>query len=201
LGSVLGVLVVALVAVLVFGGLQCGSNDQGSTVTVTSDGARTGIEAVVLPFGPSSTTTTELPPETVPQLRLPDYTAELVGTEVVPAVRSEATGILELTLSEDGQTVSYILSLESLEGLTLARLRVGEPGVNGDEILTLYAGPTKEGAFTGVAAQGSFGAAEMVGPLEGKTMAEFIALLEQGSVYVIVGSTENKGGELRGQLK
>ncbi len=158
------------------------------------------MESRVLPFV-SSTTTTGLPPETIPELKLPDYTAQLVGTEVVPSVRSEAGGTLELTVSEDGQSVAYVFVLEDLEGLTLARLRVGEPGEDGDEIFTVYPGPTKKGAFSGVAAEGSFSAEDLVGPLEGKTIADFVALVEEGSVYVIVGSTEHRGGELRGQLK
>jgi hypothetical protein len=98
-------------------------------------------------------------------------------------------------------TVNYVLTFEDLDSLTLARLRIGKSGENGDEIFTLYPGPTMEGLFRGVAAEGSFGAGDLVGPLEDKTIAEFIALVEEGSVYVIVGTAKNRGGELRGQVR
>jgi hypothetical protein len=40
-----------------------------------------------------------------------------------------------------------------------------------------------------------------VGLLKGKTVADFAALVEAGSVYVNVGTLRNKDGEIRGQLQ
>jgi hypothetical protein len=40
-----------------------------------------------------------------------------------------------------------------------------------------------------------------VGPLKGKTIADFVALIKAGSVYLNVGTTSHPSGEIRGQLK
>ncbi len=58
----------------------------------------------------------------------------LSGAQVVPAVNTSATGTLELNLSEDGTSFECVLTVQGLTGFTLARLRVGEPGQNGEEI-------------------------------------------------------------------
>jgi hypothetical protein len=128
------------------------------------------------------------------------YVAELSGANVVPVVDTVASGTFEITLSEDRITAHYVLSVQDLSGLTLARLRVGSVGVNGEEIVTIYPGPTKKGLFSGVVSEDDFTADDFVGPLEGETMDDFIALVRAGEVYVNLGTTENRDGELRGQL-
>ena len=74
-------------------------------------------------------------------------------------------------------------------------------GTTGATILTLYGGPTRSGVFSGVLAQGSFSAAQLGGPLKGKTVADFVALVTAGSLYLNVGTSSHPGGEIRGQLK
>jgi hypothetical protein len=39
------------------------------------------------------------------------------------------------------------------------------------------------------------------GPLWGETIADFVALIKAGSVYLNVGTTSHPSGEIRGQLK
>lgn len=198
--STLGVLAVAMVAILVFGGLQCDLDSaQAGSTTVTSEPVDANVDAPLVPT--TTTTSTTVPPVTLPPLDLPDYVAQLSGSEAIPAVDSEAGGSLELTLSEDGQSVDYVFTLENIDGLTLANLRVGEVGETGDKVFAVYPGPTKEGVFSGVVAEGSFGPDDFLGPLKGKTMADFIALLDEQSVYLIVGTTAHRGGEIRGQLE
>ena len=200
LSSGLGVLAVALVAVMVSGGFQCWlGTAQSASTTLTSESANVEVDAMSLPDATATSTTTR-PPATIPELKLPDHTAALSGSEVVPAVASEATGTLELTLSDDGQTMRYTLELDNIYGLTAARLRVGKPGENGKEILALYPGPNKKGVFSGVAAEGIFGPEHFLGPLQGKTMADLTALVEGGSVYLVVGTKKHDRGEVRGQV-
>jgi len=73
--------------------------------------------------------------------------------------------------------------------------------LDGEGILTIYGGPTRSDVFTGVVTQGSFTADQLVGPLRGKTVADFVALFKAGSVYLNVGTTGHPSGEIRGQLK
>jgi hypothetical protein len=52
-----------------------------------------------------------------------------------------------------------------------------------------------------VLTEGSFSAAQLLGPLRGKTIADFVAVINTGSVYLNVGTSGHPSGEIRGQLK
>jgi hypothetical protein len=199
LSGCVAALLIAAVAVLVFFGPVWGLWGTSPLATTTTSSTETTEGG--LPDLPTTTISTTVTPVTIPALEVPDYMAQLTGAQVVPAVDTEATGTLELTLSDDRQSVKYVLTVENFTGLTVARLRTGHSGSTGEEIFTLYPGPNKKGLFSGVVADWTFTADDFLGPLKGKTMADFIALVESGSVYVNVGSTRNRDGEIRGQLE
>ena len=73
----------------------------------------------------------------------------------MPPVKTSATGTLTLTVAPDGSSVEYVVTINKLTNITVARLREGEPGNSGGVLVTLYDGPTKSGAFTGTLAEGS----------------------------------------------
>jgi len=104
-------------------------------------------------------------------------------------------------VAADGASVRYVLSVSKISNLTLARLREGKAGASGTTILTIYGGPTRSDVFSGVVTQGSFTAEDFVGPLRGKSLADFVALVRAGSVYLNVGTTAHVLGEIRGQVK
>jgi hypothetical protein len=192
-------LFVAAAALLLFFGPVWGLWGTSPLVTVATVRTVTnsGYEVEVS----STTSSTIMPPATIPALEAPDYEAHLTGADMVPAVDTEATGSLSLRLSEDGQSMEYVLAVQSFTGLTVARLRTVTAEDKDEEIVSLYLGPTKKGLFSGVVADWAFGADAFMGPLEGKTMTDFIALVESGSVYVNVSSSRHRDGEIRGQLK
>jgi len=82
-----------------------------------------------------------------------------------------------------------------------SRVHEGKPGSNGSGLLILYPGPTAEGPFNGVIAQGYFDASVLIGSLTGKTIADFAVLLQGGLAYVNVGTVQNPQGEIRGQIR
>ena len=104
-------------------------------------------------------------------------------------------GLCTLTVSSNGSSVTFVLKVTNIRNLTVARLHQGAQGKNGSTIVTLYAGPTKSGTFTGTVAQGSFTKANLVGPLKGKTITDLVALLKAGTVYLNVGTTSHASGE------
>ena len=126
------------------------------------------------------------------------YQAQLSGASESPAVTTAATGTLTFTVAADRSNVSYVLSVKSLEDLTVARLHQGKAGQVGSSIATLYPGPAKSGAFTGLLKTGSLTASAFTGPLAGKTMSDLVTLLNAGSVYVNIGTSAHRSGELRG---
>jgi hypothetical protein len=129
------------------------------------------------------------------------YSAQLSGQNEIPALVTNATGTLTLTVAANHASVRYVASVSKIADLTVARLHEGKAGATGATILTLYGGPTKSGLFSGVLIQGNFTASDFTGPLQGKTIADFVALLKTGSIYVNVGTTVHIPGEIRGQLK
>jgi hypothetical protein len=129
------------------------------------------------------------------------FKATLKGSNEVPAITTSATGTLTLTVDAKGTAVQFTLAVSKLSGAAVARLHEGAAGATGSTIFTLYAGPTKTGAFTGTLVKGSFTSKGLVGPLKGKTIADLVALIKSGKVYINIGTTKNSSGEIRGQLK
>jgi hypothetical protein len=89
--------------------------------------------------------------------------------------------------------------------------------VNGPIVVWLYpgtapvAGPAGAGRHDGVLVEGTFTAANFVGPLTGHPMADLVQALETGGAYVNVhtndgvdgvntGPGDFPGGEVRGQV-
>jgi hypothetical protein len=97
--------------------------------------------------------------------------------------------------------VHYVLIVSNISNVTVARLHEGKAGATGPTILTLFGGPTKSGVFTGVLAQGTLTAADLGGPLKGKSVQDLVTLMKAGSVYLNVGTTAHVLGEIRGQVK
>jgi outer membrane lipoprotein-sorting protein len=128
------------------------------------------------------------------------YTATLKGANEVPVVKTSATGTLTLTVASDGSRVDYVVTIKKLTNVTVARLRQGEPGNSSGVLVTLFEGPTKTGTFTGTLAEGSFTAADLGGPLKGKTIADLVDLIESDQVYLNVGNSSHKSGAICGTL-
>jgi outer membrane lipoprotein-sorting protein len=129
------------------------------------------------------------------------FDATLSGKNQVPAVSTSASGTLVLTVDATGSTVQYLITLKKLSNVTAARLHGGKAGATGGALVTLFNGPAKKGVFSGVLAQGSFTATSLGGTLKGKTVADLVALINSGKVYLEVGTTTHPKGAIRGQVQ
>ena len=65
----------------------------------------------------------------------------------------------------------------------------------------LFAGPKKEGKFSGLLAKGTITDKDLIGPLAGKTVADLVAMIKDGGAYVNVHTDKYPDGEIRGQIK
>ncbi len=128
------------------------------------------------------------------------YTADLSGKDVVPAVSTTATGVATFTVDDTGTRIQFALSGSNITDVIASRVHVGKPGSNGPGVLILYPGPTLGGTFSGNVSGGSFGPSALIGTLAGKTIADFVDLITSGQAYVNVGTVNNPGGEIRGQI-
>jgi CHRD domain len=183
---ILGAVVVVVVVILVIAlsGNKPPSNSASTTSTsITGSGEAT-----------TSSTSAGAPAAVT-------YTADLGGGNEIPPLTSAASGTLTLTVAADGASVGYVLQVNSIISLTVARLHEGKTGATGATIFTIYGGPTKSGLYTGTIAEGSFTASDLVGPLKGKTIDDLVGLIEANSVYLHVGTKAHPKGEIRGQLQ
>ena len=191
---------VALTCVLLTMGCTISATTTSApTTTTTAATATTASTAVSTSLGTNATTTTANDVSITGVTTT--YAADLSGAEVVPAVQSTATGSATFTFPEALDRAYFVLRVSGITDLTASRLKYGKSGANGPGVLILYPGPTITGPYTGIIAQGWFNSLALIGPLQGKTIADLKALLESGNAYVNVGTNANPDGEIRGQVK
>ena len=124
------------------------------------------------------------------------FKAHLTGGQEVPIpVETNATGQTTFKLSKDYSSLQFKLIVANIENVAAAHIHIGEQGSNGPVAVTLYMG-LKEGRSSGVLAEGMI-TDEMV---TGYTLAELIDIMLEGGAYVNVHTSQNPGGEIRGQI-
>ena len=145
-----------------------------------------------------------------------NFATHLKSREEVPpigvVIDSRAQGQAIFHLSEDGNTLEYKLIASNIDNVVQAHIHLGPVGVNGPIVAFLY-GPVAPGAgrHDGVLSEGTITAANLVGPLEGHSLSDLIAAIQDGGAYVNVhtndgiapvntGPGDFPGGEIRGQL-
>ena len=111
------------------------------------------------------------------------FKVTLSGDQEVPAVKTSASGGGTITINAD-MSVSGSVTTTGLAG-TAAHIHNGAAGKNGPVIVPL----TKSGDNAWSVAAGA------------KLTADQYKAYKAGDLYVNVHSAENKGGEIRGQLK
>ncbi len=130
-----------------------------------------------------------------------DFTAKMSGKEVVPVVETMATGVADFNLSKDGKELTYSLRLTDIENVTAAHIHGAVMGKNGGPVAGLFAGPKKDGKFSGEIAKGTITDKDLIGPLSGKTVGDLVKMIKDGGAYVNVHTEKYPDGEVRGQIK
>jgi hypothetical protein len=144
----------------------------------------------------------------------PVFKATMDGAQVLPEpIRTSASGTIEFDVSADGKAITYRLDVNRLANASVADVHLGAASQNGPVIAKLFPNgkPPKKGEFSGVLAGGRLTAGDLIGPMAGASIAELVAEIEAGNVYVNVHSNDgvepaNSGpgdyrlGEIRGHL-
>lgn len=134
-----------------------------------------------------------------------NFVAPLSGDEEVPAVETQARGLAKFQLSADGSELEYRLIAANIEDVLMAHIHLAPAGENGGVVAWLYpdSPPPQliEGRFDGVLATGTITSDDLVGSLAGQTLDDLLAEMEDGGAYVNVHTTDNPGGEIRGQIR
>jgi hypothetical protein len=146
-----------------------------------------------------------------------NFGTHLQGRYEVPMRDTNAQGQAIFRLSDDGSSVDYKLIASNIDNAFMAHIHMGPRTVNGPIVVWLYPstapvpGPVGSGRHDGVLAEGTFTAANLVGPLAGHPLSDLIAAIQSGDAYVNVHSNDGvdgvntgpgdfPGGEIRGQL-
>ncbi len=147
----------------------------------------------------------------------PDFIATLSGKEVVPPVKTAATGIADFIVLDN--SVNYQINVLDAGKITSIQIHNGTMGINGDVIVTLYNKIKDNGTnliqekmskFSDISstiqrsssfsASGNFQASDLTGPLAGKTINDLVLAMQNDETYVNVHTEDQPEDELRGQI-
>jgi hypothetical protein len=144
-----------------------------------------------------------------------NYTANLTGAGQVPdPIKTSAEGELQLVVSADGRSIRYVLTVKDMLNPAAGDLHLGPAGANGPLVAKLFpvgGAAAKKGPFSGVLAQGTIDAGDLIGPLKGEKLEALLEQIRDGNAYVNVHTNDgmepaNTGpgdyplGEIRGQI-
>lgn len=133
-----------------------------------------------------------------------NFKAHLKGENEVPSVETNAQGQATFKLSQDGESIHYKLIVANIENVLMAHIHNAPAGQNGGVIVWLYPSSPPpqliEGRFQGVLAEGTITADDLVGNLAGQTLEDLLGEIKAGNTYVNVHTSQNPGGEVRGQI-
>jgi hypothetical protein len=120
----------------------------------------------------------------------------LNGTEEVPPVQTNATGIANIsayTIATDSLT--YSINATNIKDVTAGHVHFGKQGENGPIVVTLfkYDPPRNE-----VLETGTITADKLEGPFKGKQVSDLAFAGGNGSLYMNIHTVENPNGEIRG---
>lgn len=67
-----------------------------------------------------------------------EYSTVLSGDQEVPPVDTQAAGIADFSLSNDGDSIDYIINADDIVGVTAGHIHYGIEGQNGPIAVTLF---------------------------------------------------------------
>ena len=139
------------------------------------------------------------------------FSAQLSGSEEVPARDTNATGHANFILTKDGTELRYRFVVSNMQNVTAAHIHLGARGQNGAVVTTLF-GPVAPGGGkkSGLLAAGTLTSSDLTGDLAGHPLSDLVAAILAGNAYVNVhtddgiSGTGQRGdfpdGEIRGQI-
>ena len=120
------------------------------------------------------------------------FSADLSGSEEVPAVESDAKGVATFA----NGSLEFLVVTMGLENVTQSHIHVGDAGENGPVAAFLF-GPSPGTTQDGILAEGIH---EDDSDLVVGTLDDLIDVLRGGYAYVNVHTTGVPSGEIRGQI-
>jgi hypothetical protein len=151
-----------------------------------------------------------------------EFTATLSGKDVVPSVKTSATGVTSFDATQN--SLNYQINVLNAGTITKVQIHSGAIGENGDVLVTLFESKGNNANLLGkfpnlpsispkvsdistntqrsssFSASGNVQASDLTGQLSGKTINDLVSTMQTGNTYVNVHTEEHPEGELRGQI-
>ncbi len=121
------------------------------------------------------------------------YEATLSGKNVVPPVKTKASGQAIFNFSKDGKSISYKLTVHNIKNIIMAHIHHAAPGKDGPIAVWLYKGKAT-GAVNGLLSKGII-TNKIINLDSLKTW------IKNGDAYVLVHTKAYPNGEIRGTIK
>lgn len=134
-----------------------------------------------------------------------EFQATMSGANEPTPVTAPGTGTAAFAVTLD-TFFAFRLEVATIDSPTVAHIHEGAAGVPGGVVVTLYTGPTRGLAYTGVLGQNQLKPSQMTqlpatwGATPRARYDSLLVLMRNGGVYVNVHSRSNSGGHMRGQV-
>ena len=176
--------------------------------------ATAGTSLLAGPTGAQDEETPEETPTGTPTEEIPFETltgdvyavARMTGEGQNPAVDTQARGAVVFTVEDDG-SIGYEFYVANIDNMTMAHIHLAPEGESGPVVQWLY--PSAEATepelvednLWGLPVSDTITGENLTGPLEGESLEDLVAEIEDGNAYVNVHTEQNPEGEIRGQIR
>ncbi len=131
----------------------------------------------------------------------PELSATLSGADIVPPLKTNASGKAAFTLNKEQTLLFYTITVSNIENVTAAHIHIGKKGQDGPPIAFIKITANKKGRVNGVLAEGSIGAQDLMTSFKGRSIQDLYQEMINGGTYVNVHTEKYPDGEIRGQIK
>jgi len=129
-----------------------------------------------------------------------NFRAHLNGDENVPSSDTTAQGELILMFNKDTDTLNYTLIAANTEDVFASHIHCGRVGENGPVGVTLFFSSEPVSKPDGVLMKGTISEPDPGNVCSWYSLADVEAAIRAGNAYVNMHSSENRPGEIRGQI-
>lgn len=164
-------------------------------MTTESRGVKISVILAVIVVTLTTTATTYSLTNLVLAQGPPTFVIDLLGSEEVPPVQTDATGVAEIR-PMGADSIAYSVNATNIEGVTAGHVHLGKQGENGPIVVTLF---NYDSPMNGVSETGTITADKLEGPMAGKQLSDLAAAGANGTLYINIHTEQNPDGEIRGQ--
>ena len=134
-----------------------------------------------------------------------ETTQPLVGkftADLQPRAGSNATGNAILQVLGDLKTISYSINASGLKDITTIAISQDTGTGRFPDVVTLRTSTQEgimKGPISGTVVKGNFTASDLIGPLDGSRLADFVKAITDGKIVIRVSSSAFPLGEIAGK--